>query len=337
MIEIGLTPVDLAQIRFARSPIQELVGSLHVLVEAERQAMHRRWLADIRPRVGCLRLALLPGLIATKNYVVDFLTPPPEHMDSEFSDEVARVRATRPEEVRRCLDELAEELPLRPAVRRLYDDPERHLGRLADELTAYWPVAVEPVWPRLRALVDADLGYRARELTAGGVARALSGLHPRISFHGHRLAIRTPNWSAHKHLSGTGLVLVPCVFAWPSVVVLVNRHDQPMVTYNPRGVGTLWNDEPPAAAQRLAELLGRSRAALLTHLDLPMSTTNLAAAFGLAVPTVSGHLAVLRRAGLVVARRDGRTVLYQRTPLASTLLEGEASEPSRPYEPSEPS
>ena len=70
----------------------------------------------------------------------------------------------------------------------------------------------------------------------------------------------------------------------------------------------------------VADLLGRSRAALLARLDLPLSTTQVARDLGLSVAAVSEHLSVLRRSGLVRSRRAGRQVLYQRTALGTDLL-----------------
>ncbi len=42
-----------------------------------------------------------------------------------------------------------------------------------------------------------------------------------------------------------------------------------------------------------------------------LSTTDLAQRFGMSAPAVSRHLAVLQRAGLVSAERQGQRVLYR--------------------------
>ena len=42
-----------------------------------------------------------------------------------------------------------------------------------------------------------------------------------------------------------------------------------------------------------------------------LSTSDLAARFGMSAPAVSRHLAVLQRAGLVSAERQGQRVLYR--------------------------
>jgi DNA-binding transcriptional ArsR family regulator len=51
-----------------------------------------------------------------------------------------------------------------------------------------------------------------------------------------------------------------------------------------------------------------------------MSTTHLAHQLGVSAPTLSVHLSILRAAGLVDSRRDGKTVLYHRTSLGKQLL-----------------
>jgi DNA-binding transcriptional ArsR family regulator len=70
----------------------------------------------------------------------------------------------------------------------------------------------------------------------------------------------------------------------------------------------------------LARVLGRSRARLLTALDAPRSTAELARRLELTTGAVSQHLSALRGAGLVTATRHGREVLYLRTQPAERLL-----------------
>ena len=69
MIELALRQADVAQIRFAHSPLQELVGSVITLQDAARQPMHRRWLRWAEPRLhgGCFDLlfALMPATATT--------------------------------------------------------------------------------------------------------------------------------------------------------------------------------------------------------------------------------------------------------------------------------
>jgi DNA-binding transcriptional ArsR family regulator len=59
---------------------------------------------------------------------------------------------------------------------------------------------------------------------------------------------------------------------------------------------------------------------VLADLDAPRTTTELARRLGMSPGGVSQHLAALRDAGLVSAQRNGRSVLYCRSPLADELV-----------------
>jgi DNA-binding transcriptional ArsR family regulator len=59
----------------------------------------------------------------------------------------------------------------------------------------------------------------------------------------------------------------------------------------------------------LASLPRRQVIAILAQ--TAVSTTDLAGRFGMSPPAVSRHLAVLQRAGLVAAERQGQRVLYR--------------------------
>ncbi|WP_433210503.1 DUF5937 family protein [Dactylosporangium sp. CS-047395] len=326
MIELLFEPGDLARIRFARSPMQELVSSVRVAGHARRVRVHRPWVQSVRGSVSALRLDLLAPLLADPRYVPEFLVPAPDRMGTRFGDELARVRSASEGAVREQLELLGGGAPLAAALRPLYDDPQRHLGRLAAELQAYWQAAIEPIWSRLAGLLDAEIGYRADQLTSGGIVRVLGSLHPELEYAEDALRILWPTWQSRNRLDGTGVLLVPCVFAWPSLLVDTSS-PSPTLIYGPRGVGQVWHGSARWSAPPVADLLGRSRAALLARLDLPQSTTQVARELGLSAASVSEHLSVLRRSGLVSSRRSGRQVLYQRTALGTDLL-GAASRPS---------
>ncbi|MEE1798013.1 ArsR/SmtB family transcription factor [Streptomyces sp. NPDC101062] len=86
---------------------------------------------------------------------------------------------------------------------------------------------------------------------------------------------------------------------------------------SPRAAGAHPVQEPEAgdrlevAASVLALLADRTRLALLERLGQgDADVTTLTSACGAARPSVSQHLAKLRLAGLVTARKDGRRVVY---------------------------
>jgi hypothetical protein len=317
---IGLSATAATRIRFAVSCLWEVLASVRILRDPGVPAVHRRW-AD-RARAGVDETGLLWQLVAPSGgYTPDFLTPSPTGLAADLDRELDGLRATPPSVVRFQLASAGRAGPSRddPAghLARLADDPAAGLARLADEIAAYWSVAIAPDWPRLRALLDAEVQRRARRLAENGSDAILNDLHPRVSWRAGTLTIDQPHCVAPDVPSGSGLVLIPSVFVWPSVLTVTVG--EPQLAYPARGVATLW-ERSSRESDALTALLGRGRARLLTELATPLSTTELARRTGITPGGVSQHLTTLRAAGLVVAHRQGRSLLNTRTAVAEALL-----------------
>ena len=129
-------------------------------------------------------------------------------------------------------------------------------------------------------------------------------------------------YAAVIELAGRGITLVPCVFAWLRVEVLVQPGYRPTVAYGPRGVANLWtSSSPPSNATSLGAALGDSRASVLKGLlPVPTTTTELARQLDLAPAAVSAHLSRLKNAGLVEPHRNGRKVYYRLSGAGESLL-----------------
>ena len=114
------------------------------------------------------------------------------------------------------------------------------------------------------------------------------------------------------------------MFVWPHVAYGFDAPWPPALIYPPRRAAwpRLWSREPTGAAGGgLARLLGPTRAAILTALDEPATTTQLVAALHLSVGGVGDHLAALRAAGVVgLGAGTGRSVLYTRTSVGDALV-----------------
>jgi len=322
MIELVLAHTDLARVRFAHSPVRELVTSLLVLQDPQRRAMHGRWLGAVRPRLGGLRLDLLTALApALGPYLPQFLLPAICRPWPELAEELDAVAASPAALVRAELDQAYQDRPLPAVLRPLHEDPAAHLPEVIEELQRYWETAIAPVWPRVRALCSADLTWRMERFANGGLARVLTELHSQLTLEADRLLVDTPHHCQQRFdLAGTGILVLPSAFIWPRLMVECCGAQQPALTYPARGVAELWEEPPAEHADPLMALVGRTRATLLTTLGLPRTTTQLAGQLGLSPPAVSQHLKVLKDAGLVTGHRRGRMVLYQRTPAATTLL-----------------
>jgi len=151
----------------------------------------------------------------------------------------------------------------------------------------------------------------------------LNDLSPIVSFDGTRLTVtRIVHPDRSERVAGRGLTLLPTTFTPDASVPLEPGHP-PMVLYAPRGQGTMWSTAPVPAGTDFAQLFGPVRARLLMLLADPWSTTGLSAALGVTPSAVNQHLRLLHRTGLLMRRRYGRSVLYQRSSLADSLLLGE--------------
>jgi DNA-binding transcriptional ArsR family regulator len=322
MLRFEVEAEDLLHSRFALSPLFELANLVRLLAGFDRRHLPSAWRARLDAPFRRLREdAAFEALIAlhAERWGPGFIAPPPTSLAQTVADDLAVVRATAPTQVRK---EIRTALRLRPtsdpAVLAVLNS-RGVLDQLAGALDRAWHDLLAADWPRLRALCERDVLYRASELGRAGWSAAFAGL-PHVQWRSGGIQLTGISGSvAPIRLGGAGLLLIPTVFIWPGAAAHYEQPWPPSIIYPARGVGALW--EPPAAAPTgaLGELLGRSRAALLDALDQAASTTQLARALGLATGAVGDHLAVLRRAGLVNRARAGRSVLYRRTPLGDAL------------------
>ena len=192
------------------------------------------------------------------------------------------------------------------------------MRRLADAIEGFWNRAIEPAWPRIQAFLDADIAHRARRLAQGGPAALFADLHPGVVWGADHLDVVSDR-DATVELDGRGLVLLPSAFQWARPATIELAPWQPTLVYPARGIATLW-DEGSDAADGLVRLLGATRAAILAALAAPRSTADIAQLLSISAAGASHHLTTLRDAGLATARREGRTVLYVRTPIGDALV-----------------
>ena len=321
MIRYRFGQDDVLRTRFAVSPLFEATASVAALRDPAGHSLHLRWIRTARGLLGDTDLSMLDALVSDRGrYTPDFIAPPPESPLPDVHAEIERVGRTPAAQVRREIGQLAGGGPVAAPLQPLVEDPRRGLRVLVEQLRRYWALAIEPFWERIRATLEDDIAHRARLLTAGGPIEVFGDLHPQARWADRALLVDRPH-EAEVDLGGRGLQLVPSVFIWPTVGTLLDPPWQPALIYPPRGIGLLWEPEHRDDGV-LAELLGARRARILALLDREASTTALARRLHASPAGVSEHLGVLRRAGLVRGRRDGRTVLYARTAAGDALLRG---------------
>jgi DNA-binding transcriptional ArsR family regulator len=297
----------------------ELVTALRALRDPARAAQHLPWVREALPVAREIDLGSALALTPPEGYMPDFLTPPPTGPLASFGEELATVRATPAHQITCDVEYLREEGHSPPELEAFIADPSGEVDRMCDALAEFWSRALEPHWPRVRSVLEEDVRYRARRLAEGGPALLFGDLHPSISWHGDRIE-SDQVYCDDVELRGRGLLLMPSAFQVTRPTALTEPPWQPTLIYPCRGVAMLWEEAPSGGPEALAKLVGGTRARLLSALDAPRTTTELAGSLGMSPGGVSQHLSVLRDSGLVCGEREGRAVLYLRTKTADRLL-----------------
>ncbi|GAA4380707.1 DUF5937 family protein [Nocardioides caricicola] len=320
LIEYELAGADLGEVRFALSPLNELSLSLRTWREPGRYPLMLPWLNLTAAARAELDGELLLALSNENLWTPDFLTPRPRSPLTRFADELAAVAETPLDVVR---DDLAEVHPggLPPALTGRRD---RLLRRITRTLAAYWETCFEPWWPRMRTVLEADIVFRGRVIAREGLATMFADLSPRIRLVDDVVRVEmSSKVGFRRSTAGEGLTLAPSLFT-RNATAPISPHEQPLILYGARGVGTLWEAEPPGDRDALAGLLGAVRARLLALLESPASSTELAVRLGVTTSAVNQHLRALRDGGLLTSARHGRSVLYLRSDLGDRLLSAAA-------------
>ncbi|OKI52944.1 ArsR/SmtB family transcription factor [Micromonospora sp. CB01531] len=323
MSQLRFGAADVAGVRLAISPVGETVSSMWALDDPVRHAVHLPWIdparATLRRPDIAVRVRPLVELTRPRRWLPDFLTPPAARPDVELAEQLEQIAATPPDVVVRDLLATAPRRPLSPFGWALLNDPRGLLPQLVTALRVWYDEAIAPDWPRIRALLEADIAHRAALLADAGAGQFFGQLHPTLRWLGDCVISDDP-WRLDFDLGGRGLVLNPGIFTDRRVLWNLLEDSPPAGTYPVRAVGTLWEVSPVPPGDPLARVVGAGRAALLSLLDTAATTTDLARRVGMSCGNVSQHLSALLAAGLITRTRQGRHVLYRNTEAGMALL-----------------
>jgi DNA-binding transcriptional ArsR family regulator len=322
VITLELDADDVAAARFTISPLHETVASLvsMYLCPVMSQA---RWARDVQRRPE-IDHQLLRSLVSPVGWMPDFLTPAPLRARPQLDEQLAQVRATPAETVIADIHAVytARELPA--PLRRVDHDPIGLRNAIAETLAQHWEIVLAPHWPRMRAILEADLLYRGLQCAALGAGAAFDQLAPQVCWTGSALRVdMIQQWNKVVPASGQVLQFIPSVFS-ETPTIQIDTASAPLLGYRSRRAGLMWQEVTPVASSAIRSLLGRRRASVLAVLDEPRSTTEIAHLLSVTPSAVSQHLAVLSASRLVERARVGRVVLYSQSALAHQLLQGNA-------------
>lgn len=318
MLTLHLNASDLSRtvVRSAPSVLLELAAAGQRVFRPDAPAHLAAWR-------GGTRAALRPGmrplldLCRLPHWLPDFLTPTNHATDAAAAlDEVAATpTATLDTELRPRIE--AGDLPPRVAPLAAGDPVARQ--RLRAAMGAFHAVAVAPYWPTIVAAVHADRAARGHTMVDVGIDRVLRDLSPYLRWAPSGATYRL----SYECAFGTDLDVVPDgrgVTLVPSYLL-----PQPCVLDDPDGPLVLAYPIRPTrreltTGQPLADLLGRTRAAVLGAIVGGPSTSQVARTVGISIASASQHTTTLRSAGLITTHRAGSAVRHALTPLGEHLL-----------------
>ncbi|AWB94616.1 transcriptional regulator [Agromyces badenianii] len=318
MLRYVLTEGDVASVRFGISPLCELGLSLRAIDDPARFPLQLPWLRRTEAARADLDVEALHGLIDDRLWTPDFLNPRPESPLTRLDDEFEQLLATPSQTFIRDLVAVHGHVP---AV--FAGSPKTAIRRIVRALQELWDASFAPYWPRMRAVLEADVVYRGRQIAQSGLSTMLNGISSTVDYADGVVSVRLrdPNDRRHR-IDGLGLTLLPTMFTRRGSAPVGDG--PPMIMYPARGQGALWETEQVANPAAVAAILGETRASLLSALGDPASSTELGVRFGVTPSAVNQHLRALRDAGLLVSTRYGHSVLYLRSELGSALLDARA-------------
>ncbi|WP_420309446.1 ArsR/SmtB family transcription factor [Streptomyces sp. YS-B37] len=324
MLRIHFTSQDLQSVRVARQPhaLWELVCGVCRLDTRQGALEFGHWRRSVREGLAkdpLARRALLPlqTLIPPVGYIPDFLTPSVTR--GGLAVGLEEVRSTSRTRLTRELTRLAESRPLPSWVSSLNRPGVKALGTLTRALELSCKTLLEPYWPRIQTAIGNDVELRSRALLDGGTSALLDALRPHARWNAPVLEVNYPV-DRELYLEGRGLLLVPSYFCWRRPTALADPTLGPVLVYP---VAKQPLEVARASKDGLERLLGRTRTVVLAHLANhgARTTSEVASAANIALPSASYQLGVLRDGGLIASHREGQFVRHSATPLGLRLLD----------------
>ncbi|WP_329288744.1 helix-turn-helix domain-containing protein [Streptomyces pseudovenezuelae] len=325
MLRIHFSWRDLENIRIAQQPdpLWELMCAVCRLQTRHGLVEFGHWRRETGQRLSRDRrashaLGTLRTVIPASGYIPDFLTPPVTGECLEAGLEA--LRATPRDRLTAELTRFSDARPVPGWMCGPHEAPAASLKLASDALRASYRTLLEPYWRHVRSAVGNDVSVRTRAVLDGGTAALLDGLRPFARWNPPYLDVDYPV-DRELRLDGRGLMLVPSYFCWGRPTALADPHLDPVLVYpvmkQPLEIAR-------AGEERLDRLLGRTRSAVLADVagHSTRTTTEVAHALELAPASASYQIGVLRGAGLIVSRRDGKHVEHTATSLALNLLAG---------------
>ncbi|MCP2338923.1 ArsR/SmtB family transcription factor [Actinomadura rupiterrae] len=310
---VHFTAEDLLLTRFAARPAPLVELSLSVATLQRRDPLFATWRSRMWRQAA--RPALqITELIAPNGRAPLFIDPPTDGFEEGLDRVMSTTKPVISSELRGVSPD---HIATTPWVRALEESDREAWRHLQGTMRQAHESLLVANWDRLCAGVRGDVGWRSQVIAEQGLKAALAGLVPGSDWQGSTLRVPAI-WNRHVYLAGCGLTLYPSP-SWNAHVLMGWCPDGSRLLVYPALSSLPLIDEAPAD-DPIAELLGRTRAAVLALATQPRTTGDLARELKISPASVSAHTKTLRAAGLLTTERAGKAVLHSVTPLGYRLL-----------------
>ncbi|HEY2239164.1 MAG TPA: hypothetical protein VGI21_10265 [Streptosporangiaceae bacterium] len=324
MLHLSFTAGDVARTRFAPSPAPMLELTAAVATLQRRDPLFGPWrrrTARVLPAATAPLFELVPETLAGPLFLDPVTLNFEDGLDTVLSTPAAAAR-----------DELHTVFVGRPRasswVRALEEHAPEAWRELRDALVSGHEVLLATHWPQIRACYQAELELKGRQWASAGVGAVLTAIHPGTQWDGSALHIPVES-RLRIDLRGLGVTLMPSVF-WRGRPLFTRHPDGSLVIVYPAAtplplataVSNGHGHGPQAGPSSVVALLGGNRAGVLSAAASARTTTELARAAGISLASASEHATILRNAGLITTRREGRRVAHTVTWMGQQLLAG---------------
>ncbi|SDK42234.1 DUF5937 family protein [Streptomyces indicus] len=199
-------------------------------------------------------------------------------------------------------------------TQRLLDDPPAVRAWLRRFFEACDEAFFGDVWARVHHQLAADARHKTDLLRRKGLGEALTAASKALSLSedGQQIGVDKLVVGRVALPENGTLRLIPTVMGRPHLLVLHRYGWTPVIHYPVAGEALSSAASVDELTRRMEALSHPVRMRLCRNLARGAYTTSeLVDVHGMSAPEISRHLAVLKKAGLITARRRGRYVLHQ--------------------------
>lgn len=313
MITVDLHARPATAIRWAVSPVLETLGWLRLTRDGVTDPTYGAPQPATRELLDSPDVALTAELLPSADgSTPDFLVPtPPAEAPARAAElQFARIQDTDPAQAAvEVWEALGDRRPSTRLALALHDGTLP--TRVAQGLETFWERGMHDVFERADSALRVEID-RCAQLADGGIGAVLNLVHERLT--GEVDDLEVDPQCSESAPPGVELLVIPTALRGRRLAMRL-WGDEPFVAYP---IGTRSSAAESIAGLR--RLLGPTRAAILRHLASARTTTELSDELRLAAATVSYHVKVMQRAGLLERSRHRHNVFYELSPTGRQLL-----------------